>query len=163
MSKVFITAGATGSGKTTFTKQILKEIDLPKFIYDVNNEYSEFSRQPFTDFKQFCEQAAKKTKHVIVFEEATIFFTHSGATEIIKEILVRKRHTGNVIIFNFHALRQIPLYILDFADFLTIKKTVLDNVKRFEQRQEIVMAYEHVKQSKNTFETHILNLRPKLQ
>ena len=37
--------------------------------------------------------------------------------------MVRKRHTNNLLIFNFHALRQVPLFILDFANYIIIGKT----------------------------------------
>lgn len=161
--KQFVLAGATGSGKTTFVKDMLSKIDKPKFVYDVNNEYKDFCKIPFTDIEKFTQEATKKTNTVIVFEEASIFFSHVGATKTIKEIMVRKRHTGNILIFNFHAMRQIPFYILDFTDFLIIKKTVLDSIKRYEQRTEIIDAYETVKRSKNPFEMFVLNLRPKIE
>lgn len=137
MSKCIVIVGATGTGKTTTVVNLLKEVDLPKVIFDVNNEekYKPFKNlwDKNFDFENFINKACEFKSTCIVFEEATIFFSHSGATTNIKKLLVQKRHTKNLLIFNFHSLRQVPLFILDFCDLLVLGKTV-DNRKNIETK-----------------------------
>ena len=106
------------------------------------------------NIKSFITSAKQKRETCIVFEEATIFFSHAGSTEEIKTILVQKRHTKNLIIFNFHSLRQVPLYILDFCDLLIIGKTI-DNKKNIEDKfkdfQEIWQAFNMVADSPDKY------------
>lgn len=47
--------------------------------------------------------------------------------------MVRKRHTNNLLIFNFHSLRAVPLYILDFVNYIYLRKTN-DNPKLIENK-----------------------------
>jgi Cdc6-like AAA superfamily ATPase len=158
MSKCIVIVGATGTGKTTEVCKVLSSINIPLYIFDVNNEekYRTFKNTWNKDvnIKSFITSAKQKRETCIVFEEATIFFSHAGSTEEIKTILVQKRHTKNLIIFNFHSLRQVPLYILDFCDLLIIGKTI-DNKKNIEDKfkdfQEIWQAFNMVADSPNKY------------
>lgn len=124
MSIVILNVASKKKGKTTKTKQLLNSNNLPKFIYDVNKEYKEFGKGAvFMDFEQFLKEATKKVGHAIVFEEAFIFLSHHSQQKEMKELLVRTRHTKNFIILNFHAVHQIPMWVLDFVNFLIIGKT----------------------------------------
>ena len=161
MSKAFIVVGSTGTGKTTFVKKILSEVNTPLFIFDVNNEYKEFPNKNYnhSDFKKFTSDANMKTNHCIVYEEATIFFLHGGSTELIRSQLVRKRHTKNLFVFNFHALHQVPMYLLDFCDLLVIKKTN-DNSKlifdKFKYNENIIEAYQAIKDDSNKYALRLI-------
>lgn len=156
MSKCIINVGMTGSGKTTVAKKILSQIKIPIFIFDVNREYSEFNNRNtnFINFNNFVAMANTLNKSCIVYEEATIFFSHSGCTENIKSQLVRKRHTGNLIIFNFHSMRQVPLFLLDFCDLLILGKTndtgrlIMD---KFKYNENIINAFEELKAENNNY------------
>jgi hypothetical protein len=112
----------------------------------VNNEYKEYAPSNISgiEFKKFLALSKDKKNTCIVFEEATIFFSHAGSSEDIKNLLVRKRHTNNLIILNFHALRQVPLYILDFTNYMNLLNTN-DNPatieKKFGDFPEIIDAY----------------------
>ena len=160
MSKCIVIVGATGTGKTSEVCKILEQITIPLLIFDVNNEekYRRFRNTWNKDvnIKNFVSGivGAKVQNTCIVFEEATIFFSHGGSTEQIKQILVQKRHTKNLLIFNFHSLRQVPLYILDFCDLLIIGKTI-DNTKNIEEKfkdfEEIYQAFTEVKADANKF------------
>lgn len=161
MSKAIIVVGSTGTGKTTFVKEILSEVNTPLFIFDVNNEYKEFANKNYnhSDFKKFTSDANTKTNHCVVYEEATIFFSHGGSTELIRSQLVRKRHTGNLFVFNFHALHQVPMYLLDFCDLMVIKKTK-DNSKliydKFKYNENIINAYNAVKEDGNKYALRLI-------
>jgi Cdc6-like AAA superfamily ATPase len=161
MSKSIIIAGSTGTGKTTFVKNILKGVNIPLFIYDVNNEYSEFpnTNKNNFDFKKFTIDANTKISTCIVYEEATIFFSHGGSTEHVRSQLVRKRHTKNLFVFNFHALHQVPMYLLDFCDLLVIKKTK-DNSKlifdKFKYNENIIEAYQAIKEDSNKYAQRLI-------
>lgn len=161
--KSFAVVGNTGTGKTTFVKSILSKSTAPLYIYDVNNEYTEFpNRFDFSDFNSFLDEVKTKTGSVIVFEEATIFFSNRGASQETTEILVRKRHTGNLVIFVFHSLRTIPLHIFDLCDFLILHKTA-DNIKLMESKfagnDLILNGFFDCLKSVNKYERKILALR----
>ena len=161
MSKAIIIVGSTGTGKTTYVKNILSGISIPLFIFDVNNEYKDFSNKNYnhSDFKKFTSDANMKTNHCIVYEEATIFFLHGGSTELIRSQLVRKRHTKNLFVFNFHALHQVPMYLLDFCDLMIIKKTK-DNSKliydKFKYNENIINAYNEVREDNNKYALRLI-------
>lgn len=157
MSKVIIIVGNTGTGKTTEAKKILASISMPKYIYDVNKEWTEYGNQQAvfpSDFKIFVNNCKLKTNTCLMFEEATIFLTHAGSSESIRNILVRKRHTNNIIIFNFHALRQVPLYLLDFCNYLILGKTndIPKNIyNKFDSFTDIIEAFEEVQESEDNY------------
>lgn len=159
--KAIICVGGTGKGKTTFVKSRLRKVNKNAIhLYDVNNEYTEFYKGKFTTFETFTEKAAKITNAVIVFEESTIFFSHTGSSQTIREILVRKRHTQNTIIFVFHSLRQIPRFIIDMCNYMVIFKTN-DNAELVEKRfdnEVITSAYNRVKENKDDHFFEVVNL-----
>lgn len=158
MSKCIVIVGTTGTGKTTTVCNILKEVDIPKIIFDVNNEekYKSFKNlwDKNLDFESFVKKATTFKNSCIVFEEATIFFSHAGSTTDIKKLLVQKRHTKNLLIFNFHSLRNVPLFILDFCDLLVLGKTN-DNRKNIETKfkdfTEIYQAFQLAQADQNKY------------
>ena len=139
---VIINVGRRKSGKTFLTRNLLQGLRAKGYsdfaCYDPNNEYLDYnSLRELPKMKDFNEAAAEKyTDTVIVYEEATIFFRHA-ADEDVLNLCVRSRHRkgskglGNLLIFNFHSLRSVPLYILDHVDYMNIKKTN-DNPKNIE-------------------------------
>lgn len=139
--------GMTGTGKSTEVINILNKTAYPKFIYDVNGEYaSKNIPGAITNLKfpEFLKEATTKKRHVIVFEEATIFFQHGKSSEEVMDLLIRKRHKELVLIFVFHSLRTIPVFITDYLDCILIKKTNDrgDIVKKkFANNPEIYEAY----------------------
>lgn len=158
--KCVVIVGNTGTGKTTLLKKIIDNSQQLKFIYDVNNEYSCIGAKKEVSFKDFLMEATKKRNTLICFEEATIFFRHAKNSEEILNLLVRKRHTQNNIILNFHAIHQIPLFVFDFVNFLILKKTNdhEKNIQKFLEREDFAEAYEDVKNSTNNFYFEILKL-----
>src|SRR6478736_183058 len=106
--KAIIVVGGTGMGKTTFVKSMLSHIHPENiWLYDVNNEYGEYIiSAPLLPFETFCNRASSLKQCVIVFEEATIFLNNKGSNQKLIDILVRKRHTENLVILVFHSLRS---------------------------------------------------------
>lgn len=146
--KAFLIIGHTGRGKTTIVKKIISQFpDFKKMIYDVNNEYSEFGTKAPPPIYEFTAAAAKAINSVIVFEEATIFFKHRTKGHDVQNILVRKRHTSNIVIFVFHSLRSVPLEILDLIDYVYLLPTN-DNINiiesKFSGNESIIEAFRKV-------------------
>lgn len=123
--KAIIVVGGTGSGKTTFIKKTLAPLKGSEtvLLYDVNNEYPEIYPFPLVNFQDFTTDAAKRIKSVIVFEEATIFLDSKGSNALVREMLVRKRHTQNTYFLLFHAFRFIPRYIYNLCTDVILFKT----------------------------------------
>lgn len=121
--KAFAIVGATGSGKTYFTKRLVDNI-LPKgsrpLVFDVNREWGETTLPPIGEFLDMATQARGR---VIVFEDATVFFSNKGRSERMVELLVGKRHTRNTVILLFHGLIDVPLYVYRLCNFIVIHKT----------------------------------------
>lgn len=125
--KAFIFVGEQGRGKSTKVFELIRRFrNKPLMAYDPNQEYVKHKNliKGIPTKKQFVEIASKTSGHVIVFEEATSFFSNKGGTPMeIIELLVRNHHMKNVIIFNFHSLRTVPVDIMDFVQFITILHT----------------------------------------
>jgi hypothetical protein len=125
MSKAHIIVGATDTGKSFFIKNTLRKV--PSYdallIYDINNEYQEFSEEPFEDFETFAISATRCEHAIIVFEEATIFLNNRGCSQAVNELLVRKKHTKNFVFLVFHSVRSIPRYVYELSNYITIFKT----------------------------------------
>jgi hypothetical protein len=125
MSKCHIIVGATDTGKSYFLKNKLRKLSNygALFVYDINNEYTEFIEDTIIDIDEFTEYASKLRNAIIVFEEATIFFDTRGNNKDLKKILVRKKHTHNLIFLLFHSVRSIPRYVYELSNYITIFHT----------------------------------------
>jgi len=161
MSNCHIIVGATGTGKTTYIKNIIKSVNKDAlFIYDVNNEYRDYFNYEFVDFEIFIESADRLRKSVIVIEEATIFLNNRSSNYYLKDILVRKRHKNNFIILVFHSLRSVPRYIYELANYITIFHTndspEMTAKELKDDRLEVIM--NEVKENKNRFYNKTLKI-----
>lgn len=169
MSKLIVIVGATGTGKTTEVAKILSQVNMPFLIFDINNEekYKPFRNtwSKSVNMKEFVKTACEKKSTCIVFEEATIFFSHASSDESIRMLMIEKRHTKNLLIFNFHSLMQVPLYILQLCDLLVMGKTI-DNPRNVEQKfkqfDAIYHAYLDVARSQDRFVKKYVKMLPDL-
>lgn len=132
-----ICIGKRGCGKTTFSKGRLNMAPsaMPKIIYDINNEYHEYYDEPFEDFETFLLKISAEDirKTYILIEEATIFFSTRSRFEEMMNVLVRARHTGNIIQLNFHSFSSVPKNIYHLLDYVVVFKTN-DSVKDITDR-----------------------------
>lgn len=121
MSKAILLIGMTGEGKSTYLKKLIKTSGRPLLIYDVNNEHG--TNKPLPSFEQFLMTATKVKNHLIAFEEATIFFSSKSSNNEMRELLIRKRHTNNLLVLLFHSIRSVPIDIFDFINYYVLFKT----------------------------------------
>lgn len=150
---IYLICGQTGSGKTFYIEnELLPEIILKKydiFIFDVNNEYQIKNKYSFVGMDDFLEKVENIKNSCIVFEEATAFFNNRGAAgQTLINLIVRKRHQNNILVFVFHSLRQIPVYVFDFCNYLILFRTndredIVRN--KFKFNDDIIRAYSFVK------------------
>jgi len=142
-----IMIGKRGCGKTTLSKQLLdaRPKGMPVIVYDINNEYKDYYPEPFQDFDVFLVKISdENVRHTYVLvEEATIFFNVQSNYMEMKNLLVRARHTGNIIQLNFHSFSSTPKGIYNLLDYVTVFKTN-DNEKSVTDRFDhpgVVQAY----------------------
>lgn len=163
--KVIINVGRPKTGKTTRAKKILQSFvaDFRKndlIVYDVNNEYRDFYNESFLPYDEFIKKLVGVKNKILLFEEATIFFSSRSEEKIIKELMVRKRHDNNIIILNFHSIRSIPRYIFDLADYIILFKTndTLKVVKDKFDNENFIKTFEQVQNSSNPFFSKIFDI-----
>lgn len=154
----YIVIGSTGSGKSFFIKKKLLPPAVKKGyalqLFDINNEYTDFQNNyKFVGIDDFLQKSQNLTNSLILFEEATIFFntTANGSTNLMS-LNVRKRHQNNILIFVFHSLRQVPVYLFDFCNFVTLFKTNDRNdivFNKYKDNPEIIKLFEAVSRKAN--------------
>ena len=142
-----ICIGKRGCGKTTLSKKLLdaRPKGMPCMVYDINNEYQSYYPEPFEDFDVFLVKISGEEirRHYILIEEATIFFNTQSNFYEMKNLLVRARHTGNIIQLNFHSFSSVPKGIYNLLDYVTVFKTN-DNEKSVTDRFDhpaVIQAY----------------------
>ena len=160
-----IIVGTNGTGKTTYIKERLKNVNKSSLLlYDVNNEYGKIYDQPFVKMEEFLGQATKVNNHVIVFEEATIFFSNRSTDKEMRELLVRRRHTKNMLFLVFHSIRSVPRDIMDMSNYLVLKYTN-DSPKFIERKfeneaiDEAVLKLKSTNKSGDPFHTILVPLK----
>lgn len=153
MSKCIMIVGATGAGKTYFTKKLISNVNKNALIvFDVNDEYGDLYPYPFNpDMDAFLTKAEKVEKAVILIEDATSFFAVQGRSDKLIKILVAKRHTQNTIILLFHSWGDVPRYLYRKCTEVVIFKT-LDSEKDVLKvgNQQIFEAWQRVQAEART-------------
>lgn len=127
--KVIAIVGKKKAGKTTLTAALIKRFSRPStYIYDINNEYTrkfnlknDYTGEINTD--KFLSKVAQVKNSLIVFEEATSYFSSKGREAQLVDIISRSRHTNNVVILIFHSIADFPRYIYTFTDYIGLFKT----------------------------------------
>lgn len=129
MSYVAVIIGMRGQGKSTFIKKMIK--GQHNYVFDVQNEYSEFNPAPHLDRKLFIEECVSYTDTFCIFEEATGFFK-GRLDEKTDRMILGARHTRNKYIFCFHSIRAVPPGIMAMVNYAVLFKTIdePDEVKR---------------------------------
>lgn len=116
-----------GRGKSTEAKNIVESfLHKDLYVYDVQGQYKQYPNNKIKGLptmEQFLQIVESVKNSVIVFEEATIFFSNKGRVEEIINLLVSNFHSKNVIVFIFHSLRSVPVEIMDYIHFLHLWHT----------------------------------------
>lgn len=162
-----INVGRTRTGKTTLSKSLVVDyirsngMDYSNvYIYDVNKEYYDYYKEPFVPYNEFINNIKDVTNSFILIEEATIFFNVKATDKLIQEMLVRKRHTNNIIYLNFHSIRAIPRYVFDLVNYVTIFKTndTLEVVKTKYDDARFLKAFTAVNTDEDPYKRITFNL-----
>ena len=160
-----LNVGATGTGKTTQTKKLIESIKVKDkkrkiYIYDVNKEFTEYYSSNFVGFDEFSLLIKGLKNSLIVVEEASIFFETRQTNEIIKELLIKKRHDNNNIILNFHSFAMIPNYIFHLTDYVTVFKTndSINKIKSKFDNEKLLFAVDEIKKSTDKYVNLVVKL-----
>lgn len=124
-----VVVGATGTGKSHFTKEFIKKYPQ-RCIYDIQNEYNlkpfdaRHNNKQFSviDKKLFMNFTQKLRGYCFVLEECTAVLRGNVQTDFVQSVL-SKRHTHNRFVLIFHAMHRIPPQIWEFTDYLILFKS----------------------------------------
>jgi hypothetical protein len=169
MSICIVNIGQTHSGKTTRTIEIIKAIPNKRILVnDIQHEKKYRENSFITKFygseKDYSFLIKKLHRTTIILEDAAGYLPHGGSavtyknsqgeeTNIVRS-LARKRFSGNAFILNFHALRQVPEYIMDYVDYFYIGKSrgvVKNIIKKYENYPEIIDAWLNVQEQESPY------------
>jgi len=154
MSKLIVICGGTGTGKTTYAKNLIKKVGNKHLIMDINNEYNGcVVYNPQKNIEEFLIFVNNNiTNTLVVIDEATIYFNSRGFNKLLNKLLTLKRHTKNNYVLIFHGITEIPFTIKNRIDILILFKTN-DNfnevVKKFGRTHFLVDYFAEVKRNKD--------------
>lgn len=131
--------GAPGMGKSPWAQKMIEGRQC--FVFDVNNEYgtrtkydgqtpinlSTDIRAPRCryighDVKQFTNIAIQRRNSVVVMEEATAFF-RGVQSSLTSQLIIGRKHTGNVLLFLFHSINRVPPELMELTEWVVLLKT----------------------------------------
>jgi hypothetical protein len=117
---IIVICGRPKSGKTFLTKELCKKGFF--YVCDLNSHYTE-NNFKLIDWDTARLKIESETALNIIIEDATPFFGYHSDKEFQKT-LVRHRHINKNILFNFHALGDVPLYLWRIANKLILFPTL---------------------------------------
>lgn len=138
--------GMTGQGKSDFVKGLIKSKPNDRyFIFDVNNEYQEFStdleehqcRMTELNCTAFIDECKERRNCTCVIEDSTGFLRGNLGAKVI-QVLQAKRHNNNTYILLFHSIRSVPVQLFDFANFVVLHHTN-DNEKEVAKKYPVLL------------------------
>jgi len=160
MSLGYIIVGKKFTGKTTSALKIVDIYELPAHAYDVRKEEKYRKHKNVTRFwgdedewvDHLIEHDYKACCITFITDEAGDVFEHVTKNKRAKKAFRGGRFNGNIYIFIFHDLTEIPKYVLRFCNYLWIKKSDGEDDeirKKYRSRPEIYEGWKYVNASTN--------------
>lgn len=170
---VILIVGRRGAGKTVQAKKIIKGAKN-QYILDLYNEYEgqvikNVENPPNEGIKRVREGAVNNEKfftglsklknNVIVLEDATIIFNSTIHSEDLKRLIIASRHRRNAIIFLFHSLNRVPLFLYEQANKLILFKTK-ESARTFRKFEDVELEnmYYAIRKEKSNHAFKVLSL-----
>lgn len=154
--KVIGIVGRKKAGKTTIAVHLVKQLmrpGSPVYLYDVNNEYTRKFGLPNSytgeiNPTKFLDKVFHVKNSIIVFEEATSYFSNRGRDEKLMDLMTRCRHTNNVVILIFHSLADLPPSVYRQCEYICLFKTndfrsSLD--QKYRKSEQFLPIYDRIK------------------
>lgn len=171
LNTIIVICGRKGSGKTTMARKLQAANKKRALVVDTfdHPSYRDIPEITLTQLPRWKGGNARifqgdsyeilkaVSKHVynaqVILEDAAKYLDPNiGKT--IKPIFVdSKQHNVDMIIM-FHALREIPPYLLAFIDKLVIHKTnetISTSAGKFNNREEVLRVHERVMKHKSPY------------
>lgn len=148
MSVIILNVGDTGSGKN-YRSLMLRDEMPEKTPYAIDTKGQYFKADPTMKFldpkKPLGETAARVINGLVFVDEAAIILNLCGSNQAAIEALSQCRHNETVTVLNFHSLRLIPEYVVDFWDIMILGHSASKrkHAAKFESKEdEIINALE---------------------
>lgn len=122
-------AGEMGSGKTTLSKEYISRTKRHNNVFALLKQDFPANVPVYTNFEKYISDAVKKSNEIFVCDEAyTVLPKNEPNPKNAHEhrllvFLVNSRKLNNLTLWNFHALNQIPLWLLNYSSLLVRFKT----------------------------------------
>lgn len=175
LNEITIIAGGKGTGKTTFTKRMMKSQKKPIIIIDTfdHPSYKDIRSISINDLKKWDKQdcrifdappfeiirAVRKytANAFIVLEDARKYIRASVPVDIENFMIDSKQRNFDILVM-YHSLGQVPKFMRDMFDNIVLMKTK-DNesmINRYVCRDELISKFRKLKASKNQFDIEII-------
>lgn len=145
---VILNLGETGNGKTRRCIMIWERFGKNYECYAVDPVYqfSEYAGKikfinPETDIRLALKD--KRIHDSVIFiDEAQNYFTHAATNVPLTQALSICRHRANLIVLNFHALQQVPVYLINYFNAIILGHTndKDEQAKRFGKLEPKILA-----------------------
>lgn len=176
-NEVILICGMPGTGKTTLAKEMVRNKEKVIVFDFAGNTWTEFpimnpilipalkkgiKRIVGHDTDIAMKKLPKYRNGFLVFDDATNYVDYFRDKNLI-QILTLRRHRNVDSIFIFHSLRTIPVDFYKYSSYLILFKTndtekEIKNLMKLTKFDEILKAYQELKDSKNKHESKIIKL-----
>lgn len=128
-----VVVGRQGAGKTPWIKKLMKGLKYPNnVVFDYRGEYDS-NITVFRNFKAMLHYLPTLKGSFIVIEEATAFINSFKSMQLT-DLMIGIQHNRNVCVWVFHALDDVPPYVLRLSQYIYLFPTNDDGEKLKQQR-----------------------------